>query len=92
MTGTKEPRLRFAQGAQKEKSKKLTQVYVVFSGDMALGIVKWWAHWRRYCFFPYINTLLDAGCLIDIADFCTRVTADQKADQARRRAAQKATP
>ena len=41
-----------------------------------LGGVKWWTHWRRYCFFPANEMLFDANCLWDIADFCATATSD----------------
>lgn len=50
-----------------------------------LGIVKWWAHWRRYCFFPDENMLFDPACLCEIAAFCQTQTTLQKNDQKRRR-------
>ena len=37
--------------------------------DAPLGVVKWHAQWRRYCFFPAGDTLFDAGCLEEIQDF-----------------------
>jgi hypothetical protein len=43
-----------------------------------LGSVRWWSHWRRYCFFPQPETLFDANCLWDIADWCASQTTEQK--------------
>ena len=57
---------------------KLTKVWLVRSGEVFLGEVKWWAHWRRYCFFPAQASLFDASCLEEIAGFCTRQTLAQK--------------
>lgn len=40
--------------------------YVVSNRDprgVALGGIKWYAPWRRYCFFPTEDKLFDAGCL-----------------------------
>lgn len=34
--------------------------------DLDLGQIHWYAPWRRYCFFPYGNTLFDASCLREI--------------------------
>jgi hypothetical protein len=68
--------------------KRITKTWDVrpIAGGMPLGHVAWWAHWRRYCFFPDSDKLLDANCLWDIADFCARMTKEQKEDQVRRRA------
>ncbi len=38
-------------------------------GDSLLGVVKWYAPWRRYCFFPLTDTLFDYGCMSEIATF-----------------------
>ena len=34
-----------------------------------LGIIKWYASWRQYCYFPANNTLYSMGCMMDIIDF-----------------------
>ena len=35
-----------------------------------LGYVKWYAPWRKYCFFiNQADLVFDAGCLTDITDF-----------------------
>jgi len=51
--------------------KPKTFVYGVFSKTQStrLGIIKWYAPWRQYCFFPQENTLYSKGCLEDIANF-----------------------
>ena len=47
-----------------------TCVWFVYSLDrIQLGIIKWKSQWRQYCFFPESDTLYNAGCLNDIADF-----------------------
>ena len=44
-----------------------------------LGEVKWFAHWRKYCFFPSRDTVFDQGCLREISDFIEHETAAHKA-------------
>lgn len=39
------------------------------SGSVLLGVVKWYAPWRRYCYFPLQDIVLDAACLGDIVTF-----------------------
>jgi len=34
-----------------------------------LGYIKWFGRWRKYSFFPYIDTVYENICLQDIADF-----------------------
>ncbi len=79
------PFVTFREVAQKPD--KLTKVWRVVSvqGDTLLGGIKWWPAWRRYCFFPLTDMLFDANCLWDIADFCARMTKEQKENQAKRR-------
>jgi len=48
-----------------------------------LGYVKWYAPWRRYCFFTKnFNTntamVFDVGCLTDISDFINSLMAERK--------------
>ena len=63
---------------QKDNAKKITKTWEAHANGNVLGVVKWWAHWRRYCFFPADSTLYDANCLWGIADFCARMTTEQK--------------
>ena len=50
--------------------KGTTCVWEVDSVDgVPLGHIQWKAHWRQYCFYPIEDTLYNAGCLNDIADF-----------------------
>lgn len=68
--------------------KKITKTWTVAAKNslgFTLGVVKWWSAWRRYCFFPNADTVYDADCLWDIADFCAHMTREQKENQAIRR-------
>lgn len=58
--------------------KKKTLTWGVLSGNVCLGLVKWYAQWRKYCFFPYHGSLYDPSCLRDIADFCELQTRSHK--------------
>lgn len=42
------------------------------SGNFTMGLIKWYAPWRRYAFFPSPDTLYDAGCLAEITTFLER--------------------
>lgn len=44
-----------------------------------LGTVKWFTRWRKYAFFPCIQTVYEQKCLRDIANFCETVTREHKA-------------
>jgi len=43
---------------------------------MLLGVVKWHATWRQYCYFPAAwATVYSAGCLWDIREFIAQINA-----------------
>ena len=46
-----------------------TYVWDVFCSNAALGQVRWYAPWRRYCFMPATATVFDASCLSEIVEF-----------------------
>jgi hypothetical protein len=39
------------------------------NGNSVLGTIKWYSHWRRYCFFPTEYTIFDSKCLKEITEF-----------------------
>jgi len=51
-----------------------TRIWAVrnLQGLAILGVIKWYAPWRRYAFFPQSGTLYDAGCLKEISTFLER--------------------
>ena len=34
-----------------------------------LGVIEWYAPWRRYCFFPHEDMLFDISCLTQVVSF-----------------------
>ena len=42
-----------------------------------LGYIKWYRHWRKYCFYP-LNSLFDNLCLEEVALFCVQATKAHK--------------
>jgi hypothetical protein len=38
-----------------------------------LGVVKWYAPWRQYCYHPTIQAVYSQSCLDDISDFLEHV-------------------
>ena len=38
-------------------------------GNVKLGVVKWYAQWRRYVFYPEKDTLFDSDCMNQIKTF-----------------------
>jgi hypothetical protein len=48
-------------------------------GGSRIGEIFWYPAWRKYCFFPYRDTVFEQTCLRDIADFCEQATKEHKA-------------
>jgi len=59
---------------------KKTEVWEIYTRglDTYLGIIKWYAPWRRYCFFPVRETVFEEVCLRDIAKFIETETFRHK--------------
>ncbi len=58
------------------KTKVVTVSAVV--GAMILGKIKWYSHWRRYCFFPNSVTVFDHECLEDIGWEIDRLQSERE--------------
>lgn len=43
-----------------------------------LGLVKWYAQWRKYCFYPYPSMVFDPQCLTELAEYCTLKTEQHR--------------
>jgi hypothetical protein len=56
-----------------------TLVWTVLSaaGD-PIGSVRWYTHWRKYCFHPALGSVFEEVCLGEIGQFLTDRTADHK--------------
>jgi len=69
--------LHFEELERKTKT-KLFAIKNKLSG-LVLGSVKWYAPWRRYCFFPtHANLVFDAGCLSEINNFINKLMEERK--------------
>jgi hypothetical protein len=71
--------VRFIEVPAHHTSRRKTTRWNVFGTEAVLGQVMWATHWRRYAFFPVPNTVFDAACLREIADFCASQTEHRKA-------------
>jgi hypothetical protein len=50
------------------------------SGDI-LGYIKWFANWRRYCFYTIDNMIFDVNCISEVSDFITNLMEERKNDR-----------
>lgn len=46
-----------------------------------LGVVKWYAPWRRYCYFSTTEAVYSPGCLKDIQDFLESAMKSRKEER-----------
>lgn len=62
------------------EEKKKTKVYAVISKkhNYELGIIKWYANWRQYSFFPGNDTIFNSECLNDIKIFLLELKQERK--------------
>lgn len=60
--------------------KRKTARWDVFAkgGDSYLGVVSWFARWRKYCFFPEGGCVFEETCLREIAEFIVARTREHK--------------
>lgn len=48
------------------------------SQNVIIGQVRWYSHWRKYCFFPSQDTVWEEICLGEISDFIKRRTTERR--------------
>lgn len=46
-----------------------------------LGLISWFAHWRKYCFFPNGSAVYDNSCLRAITQFLDAANAEHKGER-----------
>jgi len=51
-----------------------TKIWIVIGNGIELGRIAFFGRWRKYCFYPSVNTLFDNLCLTEIAVFCKEQT------------------
>ncbi len=70
----------FCRDQGRELGKKTRIWIVIYSAHeyRALGEIKWFGRWRKYCFFPNPNTVYEEICMREIAYFCETATKLQR--------------
>lgn len=48
------------------------------SDGCLLGHIKWYSHWRQYCFFPARETIFSQNCLDDVSNFLEKINQNHK--------------
>lgn len=72
------------------KQNPKTMIYLVRTNNshglgILLGMIKWYAQWRQYGFFPEEKTVFEKTCLHDIADFCIQLNKKQRQKRIQRK-------
>jgi hypothetical protein len=55
-----------------------TKEFEILSGEQIIGCIRWFSNWRKYCFYPNINTIWDSGCLGEVRIFLDEVNKQHK--------------
>lgn len=63
----------------KSASGKTKIINVVSAGsNVALGQIRWFAHWRKYTFSTLTDTIFDSACLSEIVNELDRLNREHK--------------
>lgn len=53
--------------------------------EIELGYIKFYPRWRKFAFYPLNDTLFEADCLHDIANFCKKRSIEFRATKRKRK-------
>lgn len=72
--------LRFIEFPKREK----TRIIAVMNKhhEEVIGMIKWFARWRQYCFFPVNNTVWNINCLNDVNSVIMMLAEERKKKKA----------
>jgi uncharacterized protein YprB with RNaseH-like and TPR domain len=68
--------LRFVEFEKKEKTKVIAVMNI--HHEEIIGMIKWFARWRQYCFFPTNETVWNINCLNDVNSVITMLADERK--------------
>lgn len=61
------------------KKNRKTPIYWIFNNDnFNLGEIKWYASWRKFCFYPSNDTVWDNKCLQEVLKFLDNINENWK--------------
>jgi hypothetical protein len=69
--------LHFEEMPKSAERKTLIFAAVTKEGQV-IGQIRWFAAWRKYCFYPFAETVWEENCLRQIADFIEGETKKQR--------------
>lgn len=60
------------------KGYKTKRIIVYNKKSYMLGMIRWKGEWRKYCFFPRIDSVFDSKCLLEIVEFIKKLMDERK--------------
>jgi len=65
------------------ETKTKTRVIGVINinSNEVIGVIKWYASWRQYCFFPEFDTVWNITCLNDVNEVIQKLMKDRKIEK-----------
>ena len=61
-----------------------TPIYYIFEFNTnCIGEIKWYAPWRKFCFFPDKDTVWDSKCLTDVLNQLDKINIEYKEKKVR---------
>ena len=56
-----------------------TPIYYIFEHNTnCIGEIKWYAPWRKFCFYPDKDTVWDSKCLTDLLEQLDKINLEYK--------------
>lgn len=63
---------------QENKKTNIYYIYPDSDTDVLLGRIKWYNHWRKYCFYAEDNIIWDTKCLNELIIFLDNLNQEHK--------------
>lgn len=63
---------------QENKKTNIYYIYPDLDTDVLLGKIKWYNHWRKYCFYAEDNIIWDTKCLNELITFLDNLNQEHK--------------
>lgn len=63
---------------QQNKKTNIYHIYVDEDTDVLLGEIKWYNHWRKYCFYARNDIIWDSKCLTELINFLDKLNLEYK--------------
>lgn len=63
---------------QENKKTNIYYIYPDSDTDVLLGRIKWYNHWRKYCFYAEDNIIWDTKCLNELITFLDNLNQEHK--------------